>query len=158
MSQPKVILLRFDASWLFKGSSQLEIPLVGKLVLDAYISFLKAQKLRNVFYTVSWHTINMLFPGQGQSPTFISQQTGSSKANSVEYCHDRLVDTLHMLAIAMKDLRVLDSDSLAQIDEFFKHRQNVSSYFVQVVPRPKLLSAQTPSHTGTSTPYLAKKA
>ena len=42
MSQPKVLLLRYDATWLFQGSSQLDLSAVGKQVIDAYIAFLKA--------------------------------------------------------------------------------------------------------------------
>lgn len=41
MAQPKVLLLRFDATWLFQGTSQLPLSDVSKLVLDAYIAYIR---------------------------------------------------------------------------------------------------------------------
>ena len=81
------------------------LPAVSKLVLEAYLVFLRVQKLRNVFYCVPWQTINMLFPVTKAS-------SGSASGKEVDFCHGRIIDTLHATYLAMKELRVLDTDSI----------------------------------------------
>ena len=98
------MLLHFDATWLFHGNAQIKLPLVSKLVMDAYLAFVKAQKLgSNIFYTVPWHTINLLFPPDGKSPSHIKVEN-----RQVDYCHDRVINTLHLIAIELTELKVLD--------------------------------------------------
>ena len=89
------------------------MPEVTKLVIDAYFAFVRYQKLSNVFYTIPWLTVSLLFPASGESPVVIKQEIDIDICNTnVVYCHDRLVDTLYAISMTLKDLKVLDGDSI----------------------------------------------
>ena len=105
------------------------LPEVSKLVLDAYLAYVRYQKLCNVFYTVPWLTISLLFPMVGESPIILK---AAPTATNTVFCHDRIIDTLYAIALTLKDLKVLDGDSVDQVNAFLGARLTSCSFFVKI--------------------------